>query len=117
MKAYVGICVLAPAPLAQVKPDLYDGLKWRNIASFHGGRISAFSGSLTEPGGVRDIKVESPTLMWGKMASCGRMVSDLCGFLSTARKADYQSAARCHLAPQTLSGLAYTYAQISAVLP
>jgi hypothetical protein len=38
------------------------------------------------------MKVESPTLMWGKMASCG--------FLSTTRKADYQSAARCHLAPQ-----------------
>ena len=29
---------------------------------------------------VRDVEVESPTLMWGKMASCGRMVSDRCGF-------------------------------------
>jgi hypothetical protein len=55
-------------------------------------------------------------LMWGKMASCGRLVSDLCGFLSTARKAGYQSAARCHLAPHRLSGLAYTNAQIPAVL-
>ena len=27
-------------------------------------------------------------------------------FLSTTRKADYQSAARCHLAPHRLSGLA-----------
>jgi photosystem II stability/assembly factor-like uncharacterized protein len=54
MKTYVGMCVfaltLAQAALAQVKPDLYAGLKWRNIGPFRGGRISAVSGSLTEPG-------------------------------------------------------------------
>src|SRR5580698_6960572 len=54
MKTYVGMCVLAlglaAAACAQVKPDLYAGLKWRNIGPFRGGRISAVSGSLTEPG-------------------------------------------------------------------
>jgi hypothetical protein len=35
--------------------------------------------------------------IWGKVASCRKH-----------RKADYQSAARCHLAPHRPSGLAYT---------
>src|SRR5580700_6742163 len=54
MKTYVGVCVLAlglaSAAFAQVKPDLYAGLKWRNIGPFRGGRIAAVSGSLTQPG-------------------------------------------------------------------
>jgi hypothetical protein len=60
-----------------------------------------------------DIKVESPTL-------CGARWHLAAGCQPTChkhRKADYQSAARCHLAPHSPSGLAYTYAQISAVLP
>ena len=54
MKTYVGMSVLAlalaPASFSQVKPDLYAGMKWRNIGPFRGGRVSAVSGSITEPG-------------------------------------------------------------------
>src|SRR5579875_3643231 len=35
---------------AQVSPDLYAGVKWRNVGPFHGGRISAVTGALGEPG-------------------------------------------------------------------
>ena len=34
----------------QVSSDLYAGLKWRNIGPFHGGRISAVSGAVGQPG-------------------------------------------------------------------
>src|SRR6201995_5975136 len=33
-----------------VAPDLYAGLKWRNIGPFHGGRISAVTGVVGEAG-------------------------------------------------------------------
>jgi photosystem II stability/assembly factor-like uncharacterized protein len=35
---------------AQVKPDLYSGLNWRNVGPFHGGRISSVTGALGQPG-------------------------------------------------------------------
>jgi photosystem II stability/assembly factor-like uncharacterized protein len=35
---------------AQVKPDLYAGLKWRNVGPFHGGRISSVTGVIGQPG-------------------------------------------------------------------
>ena len=35
---------------AQVKPDLYSGLKWRDVGPFHGGRISSVSGVIGDPG-------------------------------------------------------------------
>ena len=35
---------------AQVKPDLYAGLKWRDVGPFHGGRISSVSGVVGQPG-------------------------------------------------------------------
>jgi photosystem II stability/assembly factor-like uncharacterized protein len=35
---------------AQVKPDLYSGLKWRNVGPFHGGRISSVTGAIGQPG-------------------------------------------------------------------
>ena len=35
---------------AGVSPDLYSGLKWRNIGPFHGGRISAVTGVIGQPG-------------------------------------------------------------------
>jgi photosystem II stability/assembly factor-like uncharacterized protein len=35
---------------AQVNPNLYTGLKWRNVGPFHGGRISAVSGVIGDPG-------------------------------------------------------------------
>ena len=48
MKTYVGMCVLAlalaPAAFTQVKPDLYAGLKWRNIGPYRGGRTKAAAG-------------------------------------------------------------------------
>ena len=39
---------LGAAP--QASPDLLSGLKWRNIGPFHGGRISAVTGALGQPG-------------------------------------------------------------------
>ena len=35
---------------AQVNPDLYAGLNWRNVGPFHGGRISAVTGAIGQPG-------------------------------------------------------------------
>jgi len=35
---------------AQVKPDLYAGLNWRNVGPFHGGRISSVTGAIGQPG-------------------------------------------------------------------
>src|SRR5436190_8344824 len=31
-------------------PELFAGLKWRNIGPFHGGRISAVTGPIGQPG-------------------------------------------------------------------
>ena len=33
-----------------VSPDLFSGLRWRNIGPFHGGRISAVTGAIGQPG-------------------------------------------------------------------
>ncbi len=35
---------------AQVNPDLYSGLNWRNVGPFHGGRISSVTGAIGQPG-------------------------------------------------------------------
>ncbi len=35
---------------AQIKPDLYAGLNWRNVGPFHGGRISSVTGAIGQPG-------------------------------------------------------------------
>ncbi|HEV2313672.1 MAG TPA: hypothetical protein VGR94_00060 [Candidatus Acidoferrales bacterium] len=35
---------------AQVSPDLFSGLQWRNIGPYHGGRIASVSGVIGEPG-------------------------------------------------------------------
>ena len=35
---------------AQVNPDLYAGLQWRDVGPFHGGRISSVTGVIGEPG-------------------------------------------------------------------
>src|SRR4249920_42113 len=34
----------------RVSPDLYSGLRWRNIGPFHGGRLSAVTGAIGQPG-------------------------------------------------------------------
>ena len=52
--------------------------------------MKATDGAAVEGIRVRDVKVESPTAMWGKMASCGRLVIGLpilaAGGLATRRK-------------------------------
>ena len=35
---------------AHVNPDLYAGLKWRNVGPFHGGRVSTVTGVIGQPG-------------------------------------------------------------------
>ncbi len=35
---------------AQINPDLYAGLSWRNVGPFHGGRISSVTGAIGQPG-------------------------------------------------------------------
>ena len=42
--AFVGLVASSLATSAQVSPDLYAGLKWRNVGPFHGGRISSVTG-------------------------------------------------------------------------
>ncbi len=44
------LLAIAPAALGQIDPDLYAGLKWRNIGPFRAGRVSAVGGSIAEPG-------------------------------------------------------------------
>jgi len=51
--AAVGACAAVqaqPAPPARVNPDLYAGLRWRDIGPFHGGRISAVTGVIGQAG-------------------------------------------------------------------
>src|SRR5580700_4916636 len=35
---------------AQVSPDLFSGLQWRNVGPYHGGRIASVTGVIGEPG-------------------------------------------------------------------
>ncbi|HEV2617844.1 MAG TPA: hypothetical protein VGU63_14675, partial [Candidatus Acidoferrales bacterium] len=35
---------------AQVSPDLFSGLRWRNVGPYHGGRIASVTGVIGEPG-------------------------------------------------------------------
>ncbi|MGB7134231.1 MAG: hypothetical protein WBD46_03030, partial [Acidobacteriaceae bacterium] len=48
--AFAGMLVLALTAQAQVNPDLYAGLRWRNVGPFHGGRIASVSGVIGQPG-------------------------------------------------------------------
>jgi photosystem II stability/assembly factor-like uncharacterized protein len=45
-------CVLVSGltATAQVNPNLYTGLKWRNVGPFHGGRIASVTGVIGQPG-------------------------------------------------------------------
>jgi photosystem II stability/assembly factor-like uncharacterized protein len=45
-----GIVAFAPGAGAQVNPNLYSGLKWRDVGPFHGGRISSVTGVIGQPG-------------------------------------------------------------------
>jgi photosystem II stability/assembly factor-like uncharacterized protein len=49
---FVLSCIFAStlAATAQVNPNLYAGLKWRNVGPFHGGRISSVTGVIGDSG-------------------------------------------------------------------
>ena len=49
-QAFASVLALSLSAAAQVKPDLYTGLKWRNVGPFHGGRISSVTGAIGQPG-------------------------------------------------------------------
>ena len=44
------VSALAAGVSAQVNPDLYAGLRWRNVGPFHGGRISSVTGVAGQSG-------------------------------------------------------------------
>ena len=48
--AFASLLALTLSAAAQVKPDLYAGLKWRNVGPFHGGRISSVTGVIGQAG-------------------------------------------------------------------
>ena len=45
-----GVTAQIKAQDNRVNPELYAGLRWRNIGPFHGGRISAVTGAIGQPG-------------------------------------------------------------------
>src|SRR6185312_15611352 len=44
------VLCFALASSAQVGPDLFSGLQWRNVGPYHGARIAAVTGVIGEPG-------------------------------------------------------------------
>src|SRR5579864_6969934 len=48
--AFSILLVTTLAASAQVNPNFYQGLKWRNVGPFHGGRISSVTGVIGDPG-------------------------------------------------------------------
>jgi photosystem II stability/assembly factor-like uncharacterized protein len=48
--AIAGLLASSLVAAAQVDPNLYAGLKWRNVGPFHGGRISSVTGVIGQPG-------------------------------------------------------------------
>ena len=47
--ALAGMLAFTAGAAAQVNPDLFAGLKWRNDGPFHGGRIGGVGGAIGEP--------------------------------------------------------------------
>ncbi|MGH9486680.1 MAG: WD40/YVTN/BNR-like repeat-containing protein [Terriglobales bacterium] len=47
---FIAMLGLSAAALAQANPNLYSGMRWRSIGPWHGGRVSAVSGAIGEPG-------------------------------------------------------------------
>ena len=47
---FSGTLASTVATTAQVNPNLYAGLKWRNVGPFHGGRISSVTGVIGDSG-------------------------------------------------------------------
>jgi photosystem II stability/assembly factor-like uncharacterized protein len=50
LRSTVLLLAFSMAATAQIDRQLYAGLKWRNIGPFRGGRISAVSGAISQPG-------------------------------------------------------------------
>jgi photosystem II stability/assembly factor-like uncharacterized protein len=48
--AFASVLASGLSARAQVNPDLYTGLKWRNVGPFHGGRIGSVTGVIGQPG-------------------------------------------------------------------
>src|SRR4051812_31826549 len=48
--ACASVLALTLSAAAQVKAELYTGLKWRDVGPFHGGRLSSVSGVIGQPG-------------------------------------------------------------------
>jgi photosystem II stability/assembly factor-like uncharacterized protein len=48
--ALSSVLATALTAAAQVNPNLYAGLQWRNVGPFHGGRISSVTGVIGQPG-------------------------------------------------------------------
>ncbi len=48
--AFASVLVLTLGAAAQVKPDLYAGLRWRNVGPFRGGRIASVAGVISQAG-------------------------------------------------------------------
>ncbi len=48
--AVAGSSIRMTAQDTAVNPDLFSGLRWRNMGPFHGGRISAATGAIGQPG-------------------------------------------------------------------
>jgi len=53
--APLSVLSLLPVAAAQVDPNLYAGLKWRNVGPFHGGRISAVTGVIGQNGAQNGV--------------------------------------------------------------
>lgn len=48
--ALAGVLAFGQCATAQVSPNLFSGLQWRNAGPYHGGRISSISGVIGQPG-------------------------------------------------------------------
>ena len=53
--AFAGLLVFVSVAAAQVNPNLYAGLKWRNVGPFHGGRISSVTGVIGRNGSQNGV--------------------------------------------------------------
>jgi len=49
-RALLVAALLFLRPPSPINPDLYAGLVWRSVGPFRGGRISAVTGAVGEPG-------------------------------------------------------------------
>ncbi len=58
--ACAGVLATGLGASAQVSPELYAGLKWRNVGPFHGGRISSVTGVVGQSAGNGTFYVGTP---------------------------------------------------------